>query len=288
MSRTRTKAGRLLIISAGAGTFDESVEAKLRREYADHLVVNFDPKLDFEKLIKPRARVVVAGGDGTIEFVVRKLVDSDHPLGILPLGTYNNLAHALQLPDRLDDAIEVTRKGRARAITVGRVNGHVFLEACACGLFGDAIVLGETAKELAFGDVVEKLRHVIEARPFRYELSGDLTAQGSAMSLVFTNTASIGNRLRVGDASPVDPYLELSLDAGRTRTDILARAVASTLRPDRTEPAADAMFRFRKLEVRTRPRVRAYADNRSAGRTPATITAEVSALKVLMPAAAHK
>jgi hypothetical protein len=49
------------------------------------------------------------------------------------------------------------------------------------------------------------------------------------------------------------------------------------------EDGAGQRFRFRKLDVSTRPRVRIYADNIRAGRTPASITAEVSALKVILP-----
>lgn len=94
---------------------------------------------------------MVAGGDGTVAHVVRQLAESDHPLDIIPLGTYNNFAHPLGLPDDLDKAIEVIKGGRPRAITLGRVNKHVFLEACAVGLFGDAIGLGDSAKDLEFG-----------------------------------------------------------------------------------------------------------------------------------------
>ena len=43
------------------------------------------------------------------------------------------------------------------------------------------------------------------------------------------------------------------------------------------------MFKFRKLEVTTKPKVRIYADNAQLGRTPATITAELSALQVILP-----
>jgi diacylglycerol kinase family enzyme len=43
------------------------------------------------------------------------------------------------------------------------------------------------------------------------------------------------------------------------------------------------VFKFKRLEVTTRPKVRVYADNYMVGRTPATITAEVSALRVLLP-----
>ncbi len=278
------KADRLLVISRGAGTVDAEIEARLRAEFADHLVLDFDPKLNIARLMTPRATVVVAGGDGTVEQVVRRLAESDHPLGILPLGTFNNFAHALGLPDDLDEAIKIVKGGRARGITLGRVNQHVFLEACAVGLFGDAIDLGDAAKDLEFGVLAGKVKKVMNARSFEYELSGDLEYSGTAMSLVFTNTPSIGMQLPVSESRPVDPYLEFSADAGQSAGDIVGRALASAVLSKHDEEGSVRLYRFRKVSVLTHPRARVYADNKPAGRTPATITAAVSALKVLLPA----
>ncbi len=275
-----TKADRLLVIGRRAGTMSAGVQAGLREEFADHAVVDFTARLDVSKLVKPGAPVVVAGGDGTVEQVVRGLVDSDHPLGIIPLGSFNNFARALGLPLDFDEAVRVAKHGRLRSITVGRVNGHVFLEACAIGLFGEAIVLGESAKDLQFGTLVQKIRDVIGARPFQYELSGDLQGSDTAMSLVFSNTSSIGSQLPVSEASPMDPYLELAADAGQSHIDIVGRALASALLDKHEEEASGRMFRFKKVSVRTSPRVRLYADNRPAGRTPAVVEAAVSAVKV--------
>jgi diacylglycerol kinase family enzyme len=258
------------------------VEATLRAEFADYLVVDFDPKEDIEKLITPRATVVVAGGDGSVEFVVRKLADTMHPLGILSLGTFNNFAHALGLPTDLKEMIKVAKEGHPRAITLGRVNGCVFVEACAIGLFGETIALGESAKDLEFGKIGPKLKNVITAARFKYELAGDINGSGTAMSLVFSNTSSFGSQLPVSDANPIEPYLEFSVHAGRTRTDIVGRAVASAVLRKHAEEDGQ-VFKFKRLEVTTQPKVRVYADNYMVGRTPATITAEVSALKVLLP-----
>jgi diacylglycerol kinase family enzyme len=273
---------KLLIISRNAGSTTPEVEATLRAEFADYLIVDFDPKEDFEKLITPRATVVVAGGDGSVEFVVRKLADTKHPLGILSLGTFNNFAHALGLPTDLKEMIKVAKEGRPRAITLGRVNGCVFVEACAIGLFGETIALGESAKGLEFGKFGPMLRNVITAPRFKYELAGDINGSGTAMSLVFSNTSSFGSQLPVSDATPIEPYLEFSVHAGRTRTDIVGRAVASAVLRKHVEEDGQ-VFRFKRLEVTTHPKVPVYADNYKVGRTPATITAEVSALKVLLP-----
>ena len=281
--KTQAKATRVLVISRGAGGMNPDVEAKLRKAFADHLVLDFDPDHDFEKLMTSQARIVVAGGDGTVEFIVRKFADSKHPVGIVALGTFNNLARALGLPTDVDKAIEVAKGGRARAITLGRVNGRIFVEACAIGLFGETIALGDSAKDMEFGKLAAKLKNVVSAKPFRYELTGDLQGSGSAMSLVFSNTATIGSRLSISDATPIDTYLEFTVHAGRTRGDIVGRAIKSALLIQRDDDAAAQMFRFSELEVKTKPRVRVYADNYQVGRTPATIRAEASALKVLLP-----
>ena len=61
------------------------------------------------------------------------------------------------------------------------------------------------------------------------------------------------------------------------------RALKSALLPKQSTDSAAQVFKFRKLEVATKPKVRVYADNFQVGRTPATITAETSALKMLLP-----
>jgi diacylglycerol kinase (ATP) len=283
MAISTSLATRLLILSPGAGSMTPEVEATLRRAFADHLVIEFDPKKDFQKLISPQARVVVAGGDGTIGFVVRKLADTKHPVGILSLGTFNNFAHSLGVPEELDGAIRTIKEGRPRAITLGRVNGKVFLEACAIGLFGEVIAMGEAAKDHAFGELAKRVRQGIDSKRFRYELRGDFEGSGTAKSLVFTNTPSTGAGMLVGDSTPMDPHLEFSVHAGGSRFDMFRRVVTSALLGKDHESRPDQMFKFRRLEVTMRPSACVYADDAEVGRTPVTISAELSALKVILP-----
>jgi diacylglycerol kinase (ATP) len=277
------RAGSLLILSSKSGSMTPEVEAKLRKAFATSLIVEFDPKMEIEKLVGPTATVMVAGGDGSIGWVVRRLADSKHPVGILSMGTFNNFAKSLHLPTTVDAAIRVIKSGKAHPITLGRLNGKIFLEAAAIGLFGETIAAGESAKDRAFGAFAEDLKHVAEARPFTYELTGDIRGSGSAMSLVFTNTTSIGSQMPVSDKTPEDPYLELSVHAGRSRTDIVKRVLARAVLSKHKEEGLGQVFKFRKLEVTTRPKVRIYADNAQLGRTPATITAELSALRLILP-----
>jgi len=282
-SQRKQLLSRVLLVSSKAGSMTPEIEQKLRDAFPGHRVIAFNPRRDFRKLLTPRARVVVAGGDGTIEFVARALADSDHTLGIVSLGTFNNFARSLGLPEDVDDAIRAVRSGHPRPIKIGRVNGKAFLEAAAIGMFGAAIELGEAAKERVFGRLGRKLSAVTGAKPFHYELTGDIQGHGRALSLVFANTPSIGAGLAVSGVTPIDPFLELSVHAGRSRTDILTRLVTGRLGRREPEPGLDMGLRFTRLTVETRPRVPVYADSKRVGSTPAAITAEVGGLKVLLP-----
>jgi len=282
-SKKKTKLTKsLLILSSKAGSMTPEIEGKLRKAFDGSLIVEFDPKMDLEKLVSPTATIIVAGGDGTIGWVVRRLADTKHPLGILSMGTFNNFAKSLHLPTTVDAAIRVIKTGKPRPITLGRLNGKIFLEAAAIGLFGETIAAGESAKDRAFGAFADDLKHVAEARPFTYELTGDIRGSGTAMSLVFTNTTSIGSQMPVSDKTPEDPYLELSVHAGATRRDIVKRVIARVVLSKHRERGLGQVFKFRKLVVTTKPKVRVYADNSQLGRTPATISAELSALQVIL------
>jgi len=277
------RAARLLVLSSRAGGLNAEIESRIRQAFADHTVLRFGAVKRILTLVTPTAKVVVAGGDGTVGAVVRRLAGTSCRIGVIPLGTFNNFAMSLRVPADLEKAIDVAQRGRARSVTLGRVNGVVFLEACGVGLFGATIRLGEYAKDGRLRGITAKIRRVLTARPFHYELSKDLVASGTAMSLVFSNTYSTGIQLPVGDSTPADRYLDFSAHTGSTHLDIAGRALASALLAKHREEGADQVFKFRKVRVVTKPRVRAYADHVPAGYTPLTVSAELSRLKFIIP-----
>ncbi|HWN69405.1 MAG TPA: lipid kinase, partial [Haliangium sp.] len=81
--------------------------------------------------------VVVGGGDGTINTAAPALIGLGVPLGILPMGTANDLARSLSIPNALEDACRVIAGGEERAIDLGMVNGHYFFNAAGVGLSGE-------------------------------------------------------------------------------------------------------------------------------------------------------
>jgi diacylglycerol kinase family enzyme len=84
--------------------------------------------------------IIAAGGDGTVEAVASGLVGTEATLGIIPLGTYNNVATCLGIPTGVEQACALIAGGAARRIDVGQVvaqymkRPRIFLEVSAVGL----------------------------------------------------------------------------------------------------------------------------------------------------------
>jgi YegS/Rv2252/BmrU family lipid kinase len=283
VKRPERLVARVLIVSPDAGGMSDAIQRTLDSGLPTYEQIAFNPRRDFRRGLSSQATVVVAGGDGTIAFVARALAGSRRRLGILPLGTYNNFARGLGIPINLRSALAIVRAGRTRSVTLGRVNDHYFLEAAAIGIFGEAILLGEKAKDGALMSISRELGAVVKAQPFAFTTRGDFEGHGRSRSLVFTNTPSTGSRLPIGTTEPTDPFLELSVGVGESRSDLVGRLVASSIR-DKHEDDDTISFRFRALTITTKPRMAVIADNERAGRTPATVQAVPGALRVIVPA----
>ena len=78
--------------------------------------------------------VIVGGGDGTLNAAIDGLIDTQLPLGILPLGTANDLARTLNIPTALPEACEVIANGKLERIDLGWVNGKHFFNVASLGL----------------------------------------------------------------------------------------------------------------------------------------------------------
>jgi len=88
--------------------------------------------------------VVAAGGDGTVAKVIANLGDRKLPIGILPLGTANNIARSLDIGGEPQILVESWRMDRTRRLDIGRADwpsGHTpFVEAFGLGLLAQMIL----------------------------------------------------------------------------------------------------------------------------------------------------
>ena len=175
---TRAEAIRLLS-SQGLTVVDEDIPDP---SAVTDLIRGYGDRVDL---------IVVGGGDGTLNAAAEGLVEVQLPLGILPLGTANDLARTLSLPKTLPEACEVIAQGRRQAIDLGWVNGKHFFNVASLGL--SVKITRQLSKEikrrwgvLAYG--ITAIRVLYESRPF----SAEIWVNGESRQ-VKTAQISVGN-----------------------------------------------------------------------------------------------
>ncbi|MGH7777364.1 MAG: diacylglycerol/lipid kinase family protein [Candidatus Dormibacterales bacterium] len=276
-------APKVLIFNPRSGP-DAGIGAALRLAFPEHLVLELSEGQDLGRAIASAAddaEVVVAGGDGTVGGAVRALAGSRRVLGIVPTGTFNNFAGGLGLPSRLEDAVEVVRRGRAAWVGLGAVNGNPFVEAAGVGFFGEALLVGEAAKERRAGELFEHLAHLAGRRPFDYRLQGDLVEVGRATSIIVANTPTVGAGIDVGGSSPAAPGLQLAVVRPPRRAKAALRLLVAVAR--RRVSGAAAVRRVGRVAVEAEPPAPIFADTFELGTTPAVFESLPRALRVILP-----
>ena len=171
--------------------------------------------------------IIAAGGDGTISEVANGLAraaksekDSIGPLGILPLGSANDVVFNLGLPTDLNEAATVIAAGKTKNMDVGKLNDRYFVNNSACGL--EPLVTIKHEKIQRIKGMARYLVAAVQAIMDKPEWRGKVTWDDGEYEGPLT-LVSVGNGRRTGGffmtphANPFDGKLTISFGYRPTR-----------------------------------------------------------------------
>jgi diacylglycerol kinase family enzyme len=137
--------------------------------------------------------LVAGGGDGTINTAASELLDSDIPLGVIPLGTLNHFAKDLGIPIDLAGAAKLVLEGALCRVDVGEVNGRVFLNNSSLGAYPAIVRLRDRYRASGWGKWFAALWAglvVLRRNPFmgvRIEAEGETILRRTPLVFVGNN-----------------------------------------------------------------------------------------------------
>jgi diacylglycerol kinase (ATP) len=216
---TRRRALMLVNPNSRRGTAAlDPVVARLHAGGIDAVIERFNSPDEVSADIARRRHeadlVIVCGGDGTINSAAKGVLETGLPMGIMPMGTANDLARTLAIPDDLLKAADVILAGHTSRVDLGEVNGHPFFNVASLGLSVDlAKGLTPEAKRRwgKLGYALAALKVLLKAQPFRAEIISD-TGRASVKTLQI----AVGNGVHYGggtvihaDATIEDGHLDL-------------------------------------------------------------------------------
>jgi YegS/Rv2252/BmrU family lipid kinase len=231
--------------------------------------------------------VVVGGGDGTMNAAALGLAETGLPLGVLPLGTANDLARTLGIPFNLDPAVDVIVAGRTRRIDLGLVNGKPFFNVASIGLSAElAQKLTSDIKRRygRLGYALVALKVLSQARPFSATIASETeTARVKTLQIAVGNGRYYGGGNAVEkDAAIDDAHLDLySLELQQAwKLALMARSFRYGEHGAWQEVRA---VKAQEFDIRTRRPKPVNADGEIVTSTPAHFSIRPGAVTVFAP-----
>lgn len=212
MKTARKRA--LLLVNPKARRGGEAIDAVVGRLHRGGLDVTTEPfdalpeiARDIVRLRENADLIILCGGDGTIASGALAVVECGLPLGIIPMGTANDLARTLGIPMDLNQAADVILAGNARRIDLGSVNGYAFFNVASIGLSADlAQGLHPKLKKRfgRFGYALAAAKVLLSAKPF----TATIREKGQ-VTRVKTFQIAVGNGRHYGGGNVIEASAEI-------------------------------------------------------------------------------
>jgi YegS/Rv2252/BmrU family lipid kinase len=234
-------------------------------------------------------RIVVAGGDGTVNDVLNGLEDPSRiPLAHLAYGTANMLARELGIPRAPEALAALVERGSCRRIDLGRAGSRRFLLVVSSGF--DAMVTSAISRTrrgtLGYPGyllpILGALRHY-RAPHLSVEVDGAAPLAG-ALAIV-SNIRNYGGIFSVADrARPDSGVLDVCVFGGERVRDLFRYLLAAGTR--RVSRLPDLAYRTgRRIVIRAEEPTAVQIDGDYRGTTPLAIEVEASVVPILVPRA---
>lgn len=212
--------------------------------------------------------VIVAAGDGSIEDVVPALVGSQTALGIVPIGTMNNIARSLGVPLTIEEACALLGMGLTRAVDVGRVitdqkpKGAYFLETAGIGLSALAAPLGQDEEKGRWAMMLKTLGKLLTFDSANMSITCDdgKLLESNTQVVTVSNAPLFGKNMLIAPEAKIDDgLLDVALYDGMSRLD-LERHFLEIADGKRADTPKIAFQRVRSISVRADRPLAANAD----------------------------
>jgi YegS/Rv2252/BmrU family lipid kinase len=235
--------------------------------------------------------LILGGGDGTVSSVVDFLAHHHVVLGLLPLGTANDFARTLEIPQDIEGACKAIAGGKVVDIDLGLAGDNYYVNVASVGLGVETTRtlspwLKKSTGPLAYPAAA--IRAFLRHEPFAARLTfpdGDHepVEYGRLLQVAVGNGRFYGGGMVVAPESGIDDKtLDVyAIDLGRHRNLI---GVARYLRSgDFIRMEGVHHFRTSRVRLETDPELAVNIDGEVVARTPQDFSVVQNALHVLVP-----
>ncbi|MCZ8519743.1 MULTISPECIES: diacylglycerol kinase [Paenibacillus] len=222
--------------------------------------------------------IIAAGGDGTLYEVINGMAEKDYrpPLGIIPLGTTNDFARALNIPRNWEAAVDVILHQHARVIDVGKVNQRYFINIAGGGSMTELTYEVPSKLKTMIGQMayyMKGLEKLPRLRPIElYIKTAEVELHEEVMLFLISNSNSVGGFERLApDASLSDGLFDV-LVLRKCNLAEFIRVVSLALRGEHLADPNVIYLQTKQIQVTSPDYVQVNLDGEFGGTLPCVFT----------------
>jgi diacylglycerol kinase (ATP) len=235
--------------------------------------------------------IILGGGDGSVSSTVDFLAHHHSTLALLPLGTANDFARTLEIPEDLRAACETIAHGKVVDVDLGLAGDNFYVNVASVGLATEVTRQLSPQLKKSIGPLaypVAALKAFFKHEPFAARLSfpdGDHESvdYGRLLQVAVGNGRFYGGGMVVApEAGMDDRALDVyAIKLGRRRDLVgVARYIKSG---DFVKNEGVDHFRTRRIRVETDPALQVNVDGELVAKTPEEFSVAENALHVIVP-----
>jgi YegS/Rv2252/BmrU family lipid kinase len=236
--------------------------------------------------------IILGGGDGTVSAVVSELAGPGVLLGLLPMGTANDFARSLGVPDDLEAACATIARGKVLAVDLGLAGERHYVNVVTMGLGAEVVKNSSARLKRLLGPLAYPVATVLALRryrPFAATLSfpdHDHPTQSydRLLQIAVGNGRFYGGGAVVAPTARIDDGM-LDVYAIELHSWWALVGVAWSLKSGRQVGRDDVPYwRTRRVQISTRPPMAVNMDGELVDQTPELFSVARGVLRVLVPA----
>ena len=207
----------LLVVNPISGDIDKSEITAIVQSFADQksyflILYNTTGNADIEEIkklyeIHKPERILVAGGDGTIKMVAEAMQEFDIIIGILPAGSANGLAVDLNLPQTIEENLEIAFFDDYIEMDIICINGKKSIHLSDLGVNAEMIKNYEDSTIRGkLGYALQTLYTLVDLDdPFVATITGDFpSVTTEARMIVIANSQKYGTGISINPNGKMD------------------------------------------------------------------------------------
>ncbi|MCE5329956.1 diacylglycerol kinase family lipid kinase [bacterium] len=271
----------------------EKIEAELKKNNISYQIHISKSAQDIEETTKKYINLgyknfIGAGGDGTLHYIAKNLAGTDCNLGIIPMGSGNDIIKTLGIKQKLEENIRIIKQGRTCRIDLGLYNNkEYYIGVAGCGFDSEVTRFANETKlplkgKSRYSFAVYKTLITYKPKVFKLQY-GEIERNINIMMMVVSNLKYYGGGMKITpDADAIDGKFDICIIKAMPKMTFI-KCFPKVYEGTHLDIPYVETFKINEINISCDYKLNVYGDGEYIGKLPANFKIISGMLNLFIP-----